>query len=104
LNEIFVSHFPEPKSLSHLSTYTSLEEMFECSGMCRPALFYHSLPVSEGYPMQTCIQELKEFVDDGAVSFAQTSVVTGVLSLVLFLMHFRFYFIEPENTEEIRNP
>ena len=78
--------------------------MFECSGMCRPALFYHSLPVSEGYPVQTCVQEFKEFVDDGAVSFAQASVVTGVLSLLLFLMHIRFYFIKPEKKEEPGNP
>jgi len=60
--------------------------------------------VSEGYPVQTCVQEFKEFVDDGAVSFALASVVTGSLSLLLFLMHIRFYFIEPEKKEEPGNP
>ena len=27
--------------------FASIEDQFECSGMCRPALFYYSLPINE---------------------------------------------------------
>ena len=80
---------------SLLSFYTQAENIFECSGMCRPALFYHTLPITEGYPKQTCLQEMKQFVDDGAVDFAKSAVTTGVLCLILFILHFGFYFLKP---------
>lgn len=59
--------------------------------MCRPALFYHSQPISEGYPRQTCLLEMKQFVDEGANDFAKSSVGTGFVCLILFILHFGLY-------------
>jgi len=103
LNELFKSRVRMLGSFP-LAFYTKMEEMFQCSGMCRPALFYHSLPVSEGYPVQTCVQEYKEFIDDGGINFARSSVATGVMCLLIFLVHLRFYCVRPVDEKDVRVP
>ena len=39
----------------HMEQYAHIEDLFECSGMCEPGLFYYTRPISEGYPTKTCL-------------------------------------------------
>ena len=45
-----------------MEQYAHIEDLFGCSGMCRPSLFYYGRPISEGYPEKTCLAELHEYL------------------------------------------
>lgn len=104
LKEIFKFEFPDVRDsekmesyyeyghdLKHIEQYSHIEDLFECSGMCRPALFYFGRPISEGYPEKTCLAELKEYLDEGAENFASASVGTAFFCLWIFFLHFGLY-------------
>jgi hypothetical protein len=103
LKEMFKFEFPDVRDekkgpyeyahdLQHIEQYSHIEDLFECSGMCRPALFYFGRPITEGYPEKTCLTELKEYLDEGASNFAAASMGTAFFCLWIFFLHFGLYF------------
>lgn len=86
--------------LNHVNLYALIEDMFKCSGMCRPSLFYFGLPVSMGYPEETCLHHMKDFLDTEAANFAKASVVTGLIFLFIFILHFGLYFRDKNHLED----
>lgn len=48
------------------SLYQFLEDEFNCSGICRPGLFYFDNPISYGPPESTCLNQFVKIVRDGA--------------------------------------
>ena len=89
--------------LENVSLYAHIEDLFECSGMCRPSLFYFGLPISKGYPEETCIHDFKEYLDTTAGSFAKASVMTGFIFLFIFFMHFGLYCRDKRHLEDPPN-
>ena len=77
--------------LMHIEQYAHIEDLFQCSGMCKPALFYYGLNISEGYPDKTCLAELHEYLADGAESYAAAATGTGCFCLYMFFLHFGLY-------------
>ena len=46
-----------------ISVYNDFENAFKCSGMCRPALFFFNLKITEyPPPKQTCFEPVKTFI------------------------------------------
>jgi len=47
------------KHMQEAELYQFLEDDFDCSGMCRPSLFYFGNPISSGQPEETCLLHFK---------------------------------------------
>jgi len=78
--------------LLQIEMYAEIEDMFDCSGMCRPALFYFGRSINDGYPLETCLMSLKEYLDNEAGSYGDTTYFTAMVALFLFFLHFGLYF------------
>ena len=89
-------NFPELEDflldLSGVVSYQEIEDKFQCSGMCRPSLFYFGVSINEGYPDETCLMQFKEYLDKHAQSYGYTCYITAILTLIIWLLHFGFYF------------
>lgn len=71
--------------------YLKIEDMYNCSGMCQPALFYFGKDLDQGPPKQTCLKEFKEHITTEIRLFAMMSVLCGVTALFIFLSHCGLY-------------
>lgn len=80
--------------------YQEIEDLYDCSGMCRPSLFYFGLSIDKGYPRQTCLMEFKEYLDNNSASYAGATNITGLLCLFIWFLHFGFYFRQKEEYEQ----
>lgn len=67
------------------------EDRYNCSGMCHTSLFYYSSPLQYGPPKETCLTKFLHNIDGNAHPFAVLQILTGTLSLILFLGHFGLY-------------
>lgn len=82
--------------LLQLDMYQEIEDRYDCSGMCRPSLFYFGLSIDNGYPRETCLMEFKEYLDNNSASYAGATNIAGLLSLFMWFLHFGFYFRQKE--------
>lgn len=71
--------------------YSFLEDQYNCSGICRTAIFYFSNPVDYGPPKQTCLSKFVTHVSQKSSAPATMSILTGVLALFTFFFHFLLY-------------
>ena len=60
------------------------EETYKCSGICEPAFFYWTRPLSDGRPTQTCLTFLKNEITYNLASLGIVSIVTGGIALLAF--------------------
>ena len=79
-------------NLANLELYQELEDEYECSGMCRPGLFYFGRDISNGPPKKTCLSGIQEVVDEAAKPWAICAMIAAFVSLILFFLHFAMYF------------
>ena len=79
------------RQFREIKFYLRLEDKHQCSGMCEPSLFYFGKDLHEGPPGKTCFTPLKDFLSGSANSFAFLSIITGVLALLQFWLHFFLY-------------
>lgn len=87
------------KYLKEIDWYLILEDEYDCSGMCKPSLFYFSKDLAVGPPKQTCLLATKKYMSTSSGSFAVTSTMTGVTALFLFFFHFCLYCRPPAEDE-----
>ena len=80
-----------------INFYQELEDEFQCSGMCQAGLFYFSRDISEGPPVRTCFSKIKHVIERSAMPFARSTMVTGIVCLLLFFMHFGLYLRPKES-------
>jgi len=45
--------------MSELDIYQSFEDDFDCSGICKPGLFYFGRNTADGPPKKTCLKHFK---------------------------------------------
>ena len=88
------------RHIQDIDFYLEIEDRFNCSGMCKPSLFYFTRDLAEGPPVDTCLVHMKQFLSSSSRSFATVSVLTGVTALFLFLFHFGLYCRPIESSEE----
>ena len=61
------------------------EENCECSGLCRPPLFYLTVPVTKGPPKNGCAYFIMEAIDEMLGNLALTFFASAI---IFFLMVF----------------
>ena len=72
--------------IEDLEMYLKIEEMFKCSGMCKPSLFYFGRNITEdAYPEKTCLWELKEYMMEEGVPYSTSCSLLCITSLWLVL-------------------
>mmetsp|Transcript_1748 Transcript_1748/g.2447 ORF Transcript_1748/g.2447 Transcript_1748/m.2447 type:complete len:169 (+) Transcript_1748:503-1009(+) len=64
------------------------EEQYNCSGICKSALFYYSLSVTEGKPDKVCLMYLKEEVQSNLAYMGVAAIVAGLVMLATFLFQY----------------
>lgn len=90
--------------LLQLDMYQEIEDTYDCSGMCRPSLFYFGVSIDKGYPRETCLMEFKEYLDNNSAAYAGATNITGLLCLFIWFLHFGFYFRQKEEYAQNNNP
>lgn len=69
-----------------------IEDKYDCSGMCKPALFYFSSNINSYVkPEKACLEEIRYHVVENTKSYSVMSLLIGMLALVLFIMHLFLY-------------
>lgn len=83
------------KELAKTKTYETglkfmkfFEAQFKCSGICKPALFYWTRPISDGRPTQTCMIYLKDAIKNNLTYLGIVSIVAGGFTLFAFLIQY----------------
>ena len=70
-----------------MGVYKDFEKAFECSGMCRPALFYFDMKISEhNPPRKTCFIPIKNFILDNAKSYTKLITIVGVINIITCIL------------------
>jgi len=72
-----------------MSVYNDFERSFKCSGMCRPALFFFDLKITEHPPPDhTCFEPVKNFILLNAKKYSKLITVVGVINIITFALSF----------------
>ena len=72
--------------LEDLQMYLEMENMFKCSGMCKPSLFYFGKNINEdAFPDNTCLFDLKKYMLEEALPYSMSCVLLSIVSLWLVL-------------------
>lgn len=50
-----------------------IEDEFDCSGICKPALFFHAKDIAHGPPLQSCITPMVEYITSSLGLFMDSS-------------------------------
>ena len=74
------------------------EEQYKCSGICKSALFYYSLSVTEGIPKQVCLLYLKEEVQNNLQYMGVAAIVAGLVMSVAFVFQYCLWADYDEET------
>lgn len=69
----------------------AIEDSLECSGFCKPALFYWEQDIYSGVPSQSCGYEVLDFFRKSAGPLKAELRVVAVTCLWLFFLHFTLY-------------
>lgn len=69
----------------------TLEQEFDCSGICNSARFWASKDIKEGPPKQACIYTLKESFDENIVLLGWAMVATAVMTMLTCCCHCGLY-------------
>jgi len=70
----------------------------DCSGFCKPALFYWEKDIYQGFPEQTCGLKLIKFFNSAASPLKTVLRVVGTALLWIFILHFTLYGKIPSET------
>ena len=74
-----------------VSLIKSLEQEYNCSGLCEPARFWASKSIKLGSPTESCIYALKDSFDDNMVLLGWSIVGTATFVCLIFLCHCGLY-------------
>jgi len=55
------------------------EQKYACSGICNPALYYYSIPISKGAPTTPCLVFLRKEIGDSLIYLGVVSVLGGII-------------------------
>ena len=83
-DEIFES-FLESEFISRV------EEAMNCSGFCANSLFYFSKSTENGYPDETCLEKIVDYLIKICNPLEKECDAIGGILVGIFFMHFTFY-------------
>jgi len=68
-----------------------VEKIEECSGLCKPALFYDGYVTALGKPYQTCFTAIRTAFHGKLELLTLITFVVPILGFLVFLVHFTIY-------------
>ena len=75
------------KEMKDLMKFLSIEDRFDCSGMCRPSLFYFSKNINKfAYPQETCLNEIKQYLQESGKTYKTSTYLLSFNSLFLSIL------------------
>jgi hypothetical protein len=74
-----------------LEFVADIEEELQCSGFCKPALFYWEQDIYKGVPTETCGYAVMDFFRKAAGPLKTEMRVVATTCLWLFFLHFTLY-------------
>ena len=78
----------------------TLEENFQCSGLCHAPKFWLSRDVTLGPPANGCIFNLKQRFNKKGAALAYATVATAAIIFLVFIFHYGLYLLDPS---EVKN-
>jgi hypothetical protein len=82
-----------------VSLIKTLEQDFNCSGLCEPAQFWASKSIKLGAPTESCIFSLKDSFDDNMVLLGWSIVSTAIFVCLILLSHCGLYLSSAPKTK-----
>jgi len=77
------------KEFKHAMDFiTFFEGKFACSGICEKALFFYTLPMSDGPPTETCLSNMKKEIEHNLTYMGITSTLCGLTMFATWIWHF----------------
>lgn len=64
------------------------ETEYTCAGICTPAVFYWSQPITLGKPTKSCVNSIKDDLTDSFTGLAATTLVSGILLFFIWIMQY----------------
>lgn len=83
-----------------VNSIKTLEESFNCSGLCQAPDFWISKDVTEGPPPNACVFNLKDRFNKSGGALAYATAGTGFVIFCIFIFHYGLYLIDPA---EVKN-
>lgn len=80
--------FDSEKYQKGLEFITFFEANWPCSGICDQALFYYTLPMSDGPPAETCLATLKEQVQNNLTYYGITCTIAGIIMFLTWICQY----------------
>jgi len=70
---------------------TFFEGKFACSGICEKALFFYTLPMSEGPPKTTCLSNMKDEIEHNLTYMGITATTCGLVMAFTWLCQYTLW-------------
>jgi hypothetical protein len=70
---------------------TFFEGKFACSGICEKALFFYTLPMSEGPPTTTCLSNMKDEIEHNLTYMGITATTCGLVMAFTWLCQYTLW-------------
>jgi len=78
-----------PKVIEEIRGFLEIEDSFQCSGMCREAMFYFGLDMNTaGVPKETCLHHAKKYMMENGVPYTIMTVLLAINSFWIFIFTF----------------
>jgi len=74
-----------------ISVLSYFEQKYTCSGVCRPAFFFYSLPLSTGLPSENCLTYMKNEIGDSLKYLGLASTICGLVILLIFICQYALW-------------
>ena len=80
--------------MEEMRSFMYLEDMYDCSGMCKESLFFFAKDVNDGFPNKTCLHKVKKDLMENAVPYTVVCVLIAINTFFIFLLTLCMFYIE----------
>ena len=78
-----------PAAVEEIKGFLEIEDAFNCSGMCREALFYFGRDMNEvGPPKETCLHHVKKHMMENGVPYTVMTVLLAMNAFWIWMLTF----------------
>jgi len=78
---------------------TYFETKYTCTGVCKPTLFYYSIPINKGPPTTNCLSYLKQEIGSSLRGLGIASIVGGVIMGLIWCCQYALWRTYEEDEE-----
>jgi len=64
------------------------EDEYECSGICSEAMFFYTLPLSDGPPSTTCLSHMKAKIKHNLTYMGIAGTLAGLIMVITWLLQY----------------